>query len=64
MSDENLNKINSVVDNYLEHQLHTEYDKQCSACHYERDYDNDNNPRDVDFSLMAERSEHPSNNYW
>ena len=33
MSDEALNKIEEVQDNYLEHSLHTTPDPQCSSCY-------------------------------
>ena len=56
-------------DNYKEHEMHFDYDPQCSECFKEKSkilgaMKENKEIRDIDWALMEEKSQHPDNNYW
>lgn len=61
--------METIKDNFKEHEFHNEYDKDCSTCYREsmvesKDGGYDRSPRSIDFELASELSAHPSNLYW
>lgn len=61
-------------DTYKEHEMHYDYDPQCSECFKEKSAalklfgsrlkEIDKSPREIDWDLLGEKSAHPGNDYW